>query len=340
MTRTVSGVEIREEHQLNPVADEVSAITAVVRPILTGVLYSLKREVADQLGGYDKVPLFMLARNHRVGDGDTGICFEYAVHDAVTRGEASVLERVSDALKLCKVPGDQQASILFGVEKAGNQQLIDTANDLLTWESRLLSGRVGQPPLLKRHIASAAAAFRSRGVGSRLPQSIDGLWKADLFLGHADSERWVGTTVKINPSDLTGARGLRIGLVPAAQGRSDAVRQDERRNLVVCPVPYDGAFVEVFYLAWEVVTSFIAADARIPKEVALPRPAARQVARYLADRREFPVVDVVDALSALAQPELLKSETSQAGLVPSGGRLTDPTVASVLAPNPSGLTPA
>jgi hypothetical protein len=32
-------VQIRSEEQLNPVADEVSAITAVVRPILTGVLY-------------------------------------------------------------------------------------------------------------------------------------------------------------------------------------------------------------------------------------------------------------------------------------------------------------
>lgn len=332
-------MEIREEHQLSPVADEVSAITAVVGPILTGVLYSLKREVADSLGGYDNIPLYMLARNHRPGDGDTGICFEYAVHDAVTRGEPSVQERIADALALCRVPGSQQASILFGVEKAGNQQLIDTASDLLTWESRLLPGKVGQPPLLKRHIAAAAAAFRTRGAGSRLPQSIDGLWKADLFLGNSDSERWVGTTVKINPSDLAGARGLRIGLVPATQGKSDSVRRDERRNLIVCPVPYDGAFVEVFYMAWEVVASFIAADAKVPKEVALPRPAARQVARYLADRRDYPVLDVVEALTSIAQPELLKSETSQAGIILSGGRSTSPTVSSVLAPNPIGLTP-
>jgi hypothetical protein len=47
------------------------------------------------------------------------------------------------------------------------------------------------------------------------------------------------------------------------------------------------------------------ADAKVPKEVALPQAAARQVARYLADRPEFPVLDVVDALRPLAQPELL-----------------------------------
>lgn len=331
-------MQIREEHQLNPVADEVSAITAVVGPILSGVLYSLKKDVAERLGGYDSVPLLMLARNHRPGDGDTGICFEYAVHDAVRRGEASVQERVADALKLCKVPGETLESILFGVEKAGSQQLIETATELLTSDSRVLTGRVGQPPLLRRHIASAASAFRTRGRGSRLPQSIDGLWKADLFLGNSDSERWVGTTVKINPSDLKGARGLRVGLVPAAQGRSDLVRRDEGRNLVICPVPYDGAFVEVFYMAWEVVAAFIAADAQMPKEVALPRPAARQVARYLVDRREHPVLDVIEALEPLSQPELIKSEVSAATVVQSGGSPAPGTVGAVLAPSPTGLT--
>lgn len=256
------------------------------------------------------------------------------MHDAVTRGEPSVQERISDALKLCKVTGSQQASILFGVEKAGNQQLIDTAKDLLTGGSKLVTAKVGRPPLLRRHITSAAAAFRTRGNKSRLPQSIDGLWKADLFLGNSDSDGWVGTTVKINPSALTGARGLRVGLVPASQVKSDVVYLDAKKNLVVCPVPYDGAFVEIFYMAWEVVTAFIASDAQVPKEVALPRPAARQVARYLADRRAHPVLDVVDALSTLAQPELLKSETSQAGIISSGGSQTDPTVTAVLAPTP------
>ena len=330
-------MKIREEFQVNPITDEVSAITAVVCPILEGVLYSLKAEIAGQLGGYESIPLSMLARNHRPGDGDTGICFEYAVHDAVRRGEPSVRERIADALALCRVPGEDLSSILFGVEKSGKQQLIDTASGLLTPRSRILSGRVGQPPILRRHLSAAATAFRTRGLKSRLPQSIDGLWKADLFLGNVDADRWVGTTVKINPTALTGARGLRIGLVPTQQGRSDRVEKDDRRNLVICPLPYDGAFVEVFYMAWEVVTAFINADAHLPREVALPRPAARQVARYLADRREYPVLDVIATLQTLAQPELLQSEVTEADLVPSGGRQTESVVSSVLAPTPLGL---
>jgi hypothetical protein len=325
-------VQIRSEEQLNPVADEVSAITAVVRPILTGILYSLKGDVVAEAGGRDGVKLKMLPRLRRAGDGDTGICFEYAVHDAVRRKEADVTERVYDALYLCKVPGQDVGSILFGAEKAGSQQLIDTAANLLTNESSLLSGSRGRPVKLKRHLTSAAAAFRKKGVGGGLPQSISGLWRADLFLGSVETDYWVGTTVKINPSALQGDRGLRVGVVPASQGKSDRIVKDDRRNLVVCPLPYDGSFVETFYLAWEVVTAFLAADAQVPKEVALPRPAARTVARYLADRREFPVVDVIEALNSLAQPELLRTETEPAGIVLAGGTSDVIGTAAVLAP--------
>ncbi|AEB47987.1 hypothetical protein [Micromonospora maris] len=328
-------MEIRTEQQLNPVADEVSAITAVVRPILVGILYSLKSDVVAEAGGRKGVKLKMLPRLRRPGDGDTGICFEYAAHDAVRRGEASVAERVYDALAFCKVPGEDVGSILFGAEKAGSQQLIDTAADLLTDDSSLLSGSRGRPVKLKKHLTAAAAAFRRKGIVSALPQSISGLWRADLFLGSPSTDYWVGTTVKINPATLQGDRGLRIGVIPASQGKSDKIRKDEKRNLILCPLPYDGSFVETFYLAWEVVTAFLAADAQVPKEVALPRPAARTVARYLADRREFPVLDVVEALDTLAQPELLQTETTAAGVILSGGTSSVVETTSVLAPAPT-----
>jgi len=327
-------MEIRSEQQLHPVADEVSAITAVARPILSGILLSLKADVVAEVGGRDSVKLKMLPRLRRAGDGDTGICFEYAAHDAVRRQDPSVVERVYDALAQCNVPGNEVASILFGAEKQGSQQLINTAGALLTEESRLLSGYRGQPVKLRRHLSAAAAAFRKKGVGSDLPQSISGLWRADLFLGSPDADRWVGTTVKINRSDLRGDRGLRVAVVPANEGRSDAIYKDEQRNLVVCPLPYDGSFVETFYKAWEVVTQFLEADARVPKEVALSRPPARTVARYLADRREFPVVDVIDALGPLSQPELLVTEASSADVVLSGGSSQTVQTTSVLAPTP------
>ncbi len=327
-------MKIRTEVQLNPVADEVSAITAIVRPILTGILYSLKSEVVAEVGGRDQVKLMMLPRLRRPGDGDTGICFEYAVHDAVRRGDAGVSERVFDAIKICKVPvGDQIGSILFGAEKAGSQQLIDTAAGLLTDDSSLLSGARGRPVKLKRHLSSIATAFRRADVAKRLPHSISGLWRADLFLGFHDSDYWVGTTVKINPNGLQSDRGLRVGIVPASQGKSDLVRLDSGKNLVICPLPYDGNFVEMFYLAWEVVQAFLDADARVPKEVALPRPAARTVARYMQDRRDYPVLDVIEALGSLSQPQLLQTHEESASVIAPRG-IGEVQTSAVLAPVP------
>jgi hypothetical protein len=303
------------EFQQNPVADEVSAVTAVVRPILEGVLYALKADVVEEAGGYENVKLKMLPRLYRPGDGDCGICFEYAVHDALNRGEASVVERLHDAMAACNVPGHDAASILFGVEKGGALNLVDTAKEKLSDESRLLAGTRGQPAKLKRHIDSIAAAFRKREARDALPWSMSGLWKADLFVGNVDADRWVGTTVKINPQQLEGARGLRIGIVPAREGARDLVRVDDQRNLVVCPLPYDGAFMEVFYEGWGVVQQFMTADAQLPKEVFLPRQAERAVARYLFDRREFPVLEVLQALGPLAQPELLETQARDAQLI-------------------------
>src|SRR2546427_3009054 len=93
---------------------------------------------------------------------------------------------------------------------------------------------------------------------------------------------------------------------------SDAVTKDDGKNLVVCPLPYDRSFMQVFYQAWEVVVQFLAADAQLPREANLPRPPSRQVARYLEDRRVFSVVQVIEALEPLAQPELLRTEEAAA----------------------------
>ncbi len=72
-------IQLRLETQLNRVADPVSAITAVVRPILYGTLHALQHARVERLGGYERITVADLAREYRAGDGDCGICFEYAV---------------------------------------------------------------------------------------------------------------------------------------------------------------------------------------------------------------------------------------------------------------------
>lgn len=324
-------LQLRIESQRSEVADEVSALTAVVRPILEGTLFALKHDVVAQVGGHDKITLSLLARLYRPGDGDCGLCFEWAVHDAMNRREPLIVDRIADAMtRHCNVPGHEVASILFGAEKTGALKLIDTASRILTEESRVLVGDVGQPAKLRRYMNMLAAAFRRPEVRLALPYSISGLWKADLFVGHTDSDRWIGTSVKINPKDLEPARGLRLGVVPSRQGRSDKTYKDEQKNLVVCPIPHDAAFMEVFYQGWGIVQQFIAADAKLPKEVALPRPPERQVAKYLADRRDFPVLEVVEALRPLSQPDLLETQTREVGVV--AGREDEGRVGAIIAP--------
>jgi hypothetical protein len=128
-----------------------------------------------------------------------------------------------------------------------------------------------------------------------------------------------------------------VGIVPTHQGESDAVELDSGRTLVVCPLPYDRSFMQVFYQAWEVVVQFLNADARVPREPFLPRPASRQVARYLEDRRDFAVQDVIDALAPLSQPQLLRTQAGMADQVETRAERTE-TTSALLAPIPRQAT--
>lgn len=169
----------------------------------------------------------------------------------------------------------------------------------------------------------------------RLPQSISGIWKADLFVGTTDADKWLGTTVKSNARQLEHARGLRIGIVPLREGQSDLPHRDDVRNLVVCPLLCDGDFVQTFYEAWNTVALFLAAGAKVPREDLLPNPPARQVARTLEQRRQSPISSVLEALDVLAQPELLQTKEHTAEIVRTRGEEAD--VQLVLVPDPRSL---
>jgi hypothetical protein len=301
------------ESQISPVKSEVLARISIIRPILTALLTGIKSEVLNECGGANGIKLFMLPRAYRDGCGDVGFCFEWAIHDAIRRGDPAVMERITDAAKKCKLPGRQYRSILFGLEKNGKARIVDTAQSLLTDESRILTGVQSQPPKLKGYLNLLSAAFNRPETRLALPSSINGLWKADLFFGATDSDRWIGTTLKINHKDLDGARGLRVGIVPASQGLSDRIYVDNSKNLIVCPIPYDGSFMELFYTGWRIVQQFIQADARVPQPVALPAQADRQVAKELEMRRDFPIVDVIAALEAQSQRDLLDPKEKNVG---------------------------
>ncbi|MFC8879082.1 hypothetical protein [Streptomyces ardesiacus] len=326
-------MQIRVEKQNNPVADEVSALVAVTRPIIAGIYHSIGQDVLSAIGKREDIKLKLLGKIRSQGDGDTGIAFEYAVHDAVVNRVPIVVERVADALGHCRINRGDPSSILFAIEKSGSQQLISTEIDLITTESRVLSGERGQPVKLKGHLNRLAAAFRRPSTRAQLPQSIRGLWKADLFLGSTEPDHWVGTTVKINRSHLEAARGLRVAIVPSKSGASDAIKKDEQKNLIVCPMPHDGSFMQVFYEGWRIVQALCESDFRMPKEVDLPSPIDREVARVYIERREFPVPDVLEATRKFAQPELLVADEAPASNVAFGAD-AQPETSTIITPFP------
>ena len=309
-------VDIAKYYKEDEIGAEVMALYAVVVPILKGVTYSLKRKILKDFNlTYETITLAQLARLYREGSGDYGICFEYAVHDAILGSNPDVLNRIDHALiKFCKIKNGTPTSILFGAEKTGAMQLIDSVNEHLTDESRLLTGSVGNPIILKKHIQGVLNAFRKKSEREKLPNSINGLWKADLFVGKAEPDQWVGTTVKINPSQLEGAKGLRLALIPADYGKSDKIYKNDLKNLIVCPLPYDQSFVEIFFQGWNIVKTFLNADAQLPKEVLLPRSSDRYVCKELQIRRSFPVLDVIEAFEVLQQPGLIAVEEEEVTL--------------------------
>ena len=104
---------------------------------------------------------------------------------------------------------------MFGLEKNGRLNVVATAKDSLTDDARVLVGKPGKPPFLKARIATLERAFRSVKYRDRLPQSISGLWQADLLIGSPTSEQWIGTTLKVNRAELKPAPGLRLGVFPS-----------------------------------------------------------------------------------------------------------------------------
>ena len=76
--------------------------------------------------------------------------------------------------------------------------------------------------------------------------------------------------------------------------------------------------------------AFIEADAQVPKEVSLPRPVDREVARILAERRDFSVVSVIDAIGIFGQPELLATDDKQVELQTLKGRTAIDTLVAPL----------
>ncbi len=186
------------------------------------------------------------------------------------------------------------SSILFGAEKSGRIHFIDSVKEHLTDNLQLLTGDRKKHIKLKKHIDGFVSAFKKPQDRAKLPDGINGLWKADLFVGNNLTDNWVGTTVKINPSQLESARGLRLGIVPCKQGRNDKIE-------------IYGNFLEGF----NIVKQFILAHGQMPSEMNLPSSLDRLVCKELVSRRKFPILGVIEVLKGMGQPHLMSVEDGE-----------------------------
>ncbi|WP_407279224.1 hypothetical protein U5817_24890 [Aromatoleum evansii] len=294
--------------QSDEVGESVRARYTMTSSILRAMLYSSNRNMITALGGPEKITLEQLARVYQEGTGDFGICFEYALHDSIRARHSSIYPIIEDVLhSFCKIKGNPE-SILFGIEKNGNLNVVETARNSLTDDARVLAGKVGKPPFLKHRVAVLERAFRSVKHRDRLPQSISGLWQADLFLGSPTAEQWVGTTLKVNREELKQAPGLRVGIFPSKT--KEGPKRDEAKNLIICPLPYRSDFMVLFGASFQIAKQLMHANANMPKAPALVYEDDLAVAEWLSARRKFPVMAILEALHPLMQPGLIKADQS------------------------------
>lgn len=274
--------------------------------ILRAMLYSTNAEMVKALGGPTKITLEQLARIYQEGTGDYGICFEYALHDSIRSRHKSIYPTVEEVLhSFCKIKGEPE-SILFGLEKNGSLNVVETAKNSLTSDARVLVGKPGKPPYLKHRIGVLERAFRIVKHRDRLPQSISGLWQADLFVGSPSAEQWIGTTLKVTKEELKAAPGLRLGVYPSKT--KEGPKKDDGKNLILCPLPYRGDFMVLFGASFQIAKQLMYSKGKMPKPPALIYEDDLAVAEWLSSRRKYPVMDILEALQPLMQPGLLKAE--------------------------------
>ncbi|MGN0294688.1 MAG: hypothetical protein ACI4D3_11875 [Lachnospiraceae bacterium] len=283
---------------------------AMVAPILFGLLVGLKSEVVESCHGIDKILLRELARNYREGDGDCGICFEYAVHSAIRNNNPLVIERIQSALSMCGIEGKNTTSILLGFEKSKLLQINNELLNTLTENSILLSEPYGERIKIKKYLERIQKSFRFYNTRNNLPVRINGIWKADLFVGNTDTDMWAAASVKINPLALRYAKGLAIGIVPSRWEQEKPCQV--KNGMIICPLLYENNFMNYFYSAWRIVYFFIKNDAKIPHERFLAGIEELRVAKYLEQKRDVPVLELVDDdLKRLAHPTLLSAKSKQ-----------------------------
>ncbi len=325
---------LRHARQIAPIDHPAGALRAVVAQILTSFLGALPQTAVAAIGGRQSLTMGTLPRLALMGGDDLGLSFDYAAHDLLRAPDSPLRGRIADALHLCRLPTTAPASLLFGLERSGAVQAIDPPADVICAQCMTLGGSSGRTRTLLGRLNVLAAAFRRAAPCPTAPHSLRGGWKSELFLGSVNAQRWVGAVVKRHPAQLEAGATLRIGIVPARVGGSDRVRLDDSRNLVICPLPFDAAFLQLFATGWHLLQAFLTPSTLARSGAPWPDAIEREVSALLEERRDVPAADVAEMLGIFGQADLLATRVRPVAQATVRGR---PACAGLLAPVPLGL---
>jgi hypothetical protein len=114
--------------------------------------------------------------------------------------------------------------------------------------------------------------------------------------------------------DLEAAPGLRIGLFAEERPGQGPGRDAANPHLILCPLPYNGDFMQLFGASFQILKQIIAKKGQQPSRAALVYEDDQAVAKWLVDRAHFPVMEILEALEPLKQPGLIAESDVQAGV--------------------------
>lgn len=297
-----------------PVDEYGRALYAVCRSILRALIDSLTSEdLSDLNTPLADVNMRQLAKVARLerDKGMKGDGFEWAVHEAILGKEPLVVNHLYDALKRAspKIKDATPTSLLFGHERAKYLGFLDAMIDEAGTSSFLLPQGSGRPYRFGPWVATAAKGQRAE---NELRDRIKHIWKTDLFLSVEEDQRYLAATIKSNPLQLEGGKGLRIGIVPESikDGYRAGVEWHPKHGLWLVKLPDPNGFMGLFNDAYHALARAICTLGKqpLPPYYIKPSSKAQKVQDQIERYPDAKAVEIEDALNDAAQQNLVSTQ--------------------------------
>ena len=178
-------------------------------------------------------------------------------------------------------------------------------------------------------------AARGQAAETQLPERIRKVWMTDLFLSDEDRHRHVAATIKSNWRQLEGGPGLRLGIVPQAEGMPPGVRRHKDLWIAVLPDPngFMGLFNDAYASLAEAILT-LGKHQRVPYWLS-PTPAGQTLQHQLEKYGGAKVVEVEDALNDAAQQDLIGVQHRLVQVDAPPWLHLNPVLTPVIAPKPT-----